>query len=189
MKSTAALTAQAVRKELKATYPGIKFSVTSETYSGGDSVRVEYTDFIPSNEVNKLLVKYQAGSFDGMQDIYEYTNVNPDIPQTKYLFVTRNMSVEVRDQILAEIRSNNATCENVEYNSYNDMWGNISALVYRMFVERTYKNTELKPTTKKYEFDLTDTILLTSGLSLLRDNSTNDLRTERIDQLLAMLNK
>ena len=31
--------------------------------------------------------KYEYGRFDGMQDLYEYTNVRDDIPQTKYLFI------------------------------------------------------------------------------------------------------
>jgi hypothetical protein len=31
--------------------------------------------------------KYQYGHFNGMEDIYEYSNNNDAIPQTKYLFV------------------------------------------------------------------------------------------------------
>lgn len=36
--------AKAIRQVLKAQFPNIKFSVKSENYSGGDSVRVKYED-------------------------------------------------------------------------------------------------------------------------------------------------
>ena len=139
MKTTAALTAKEIRKVLKATYPGVKFSVTSESYSGGDSVRVEYTDFIPAKELDKLLSKYQYGSFNGMEDIYEYSNVNKDIPQTKYLFVTRNMSETIKEELLNEVRTQYAGCDNVEYEDYSEsLQGRVSTFIYRMFVDKSY---------------------------------------------------
>ena len=139
MKTTAALTAKEIRKVLKATYPGVKFSVTSESYSGGDSVRVEYTDFIPAKELDKLLSKYQYGSFNGMEDIYEYSNVNKDIPQTKYLFVTRNMSEAVKNELVNTINTEYAGCENLGYDDYsNSLQARISTFVYRLFTEKSY---------------------------------------------------
>lgn len=89
MKKQAALAAQALRSELKKVFPSTKFSVRSQTYSGGDSIRVEYelTETSPTPEqVSKIANKYQEGHFDGMQDMY----VNdPDFAGVgaKYVFV------------------------------------------------------------------------------------------------------
>ena len=35
----------------------------------------------------KIVSKYQYGHFDGMNDIYEYSNSREDIPQAKYIHV------------------------------------------------------------------------------------------------------
>jgi copper chaperone CopZ len=91
-RSTVAQCAQLVRKELKTLYPNIKFSVTSENYSMGDSVNVSYQRELLTEEqhqaLNSLLrSKYQYGHFNGMEDIYENSNRNNNIPQTKFLFV------------------------------------------------------------------------------------------------------
>lgn len=91
VKSTAALAAQAIRTELKANFPSIKFSVRSENYSGGNSIDVNYEDpELERSTVEKLLSKYEYGSFNGMEDYYEITNSRDDIPQVKYLFVNNN---------------------------------------------------------------------------------------------------
>lgn len=91
-RSTVAQCAQLVRKELKALYPGIKFSVTSENYSMGDSVNVSYPREMLTQEQhtklsNYLRALYQYGHFNGMEDIYENSNRNDNVPQTKFLFV------------------------------------------------------------------------------------------------------
>lgn len=90
----AAQAAKAIKNELQAAFPGVKFSVTSENYSGGDSVRVHWTDGPKQKDVDDLLSKYEYGHFDGMRDLYEYDNVNKDIPQAKYIFATRHHSEE-----------------------------------------------------------------------------------------------
>ena len=95
-KSTAANCAAAVREELKKNFPGIKFSVTSDNYSMGDHVRVSWTDGPTTDEVEKFTDKYQYGHFDGMTDMYEYSNTRDDIPQTKHMFTERRMSDETR---------------------------------------------------------------------------------------------
>jgi len=89
MKTTAARTAQAIRKDLKAAFPSVKFSVRSQTYSMGDNVNVSWTDGPTTHEVKKIIGKYEQGSFDPMTDMYEYDNDIEGLPQTKYLFVNR----------------------------------------------------------------------------------------------------
>ena len=48
--------------------------------------------------------KYQYGHFNGMEDIYEYTNSRADIPQVKYLFVNNGMSDAKKQEIWAKVR-------------------------------------------------------------------------------------
>lgn len=90
--SNQAQAAAAIREELKTKFPGVKFSVTSEGFSMGDAVRVKWTDGPTENEVTNITAKYEYGHFNGMEDIYEYSNRRDDIPQTKYLTTSRSKS-------------------------------------------------------------------------------------------------
>ena len=103
--TTAALAAKAIRAELKEHFPSIKFKVRSENYTGGNSVNIDTNDLHPSviSKIKLLVAKYQYGSFDSMNDIYEYTNCNDNIPQVKYLFVNNPMSDEMRTTMYAHI--------------------------------------------------------------------------------------
>ncbi len=87
MKTTAALAANAIKAELKASFPNVKFSVKSENYSGGDAVNIYWTDGPDNEAVNNIVRKYEYGTFDGMTDCYNYTNRRTDIPQTKFVFL------------------------------------------------------------------------------------------------------
>lgn len=103
MKTSAAFCAKAVKAELKAKYPNVKFRVTSKNYSGGNSVNVSWMNGPVCEDVEALLSKYEKGSFDGMNDLYSYDNVRDDIPQTKYLFCNRTVSPEIVEQIKARL--------------------------------------------------------------------------------------
>ena len=99
MKTESAKAAAAIRKELKANFPNIKFRVRSQNYSMGDNVNVEYVDGPAVKDVEAITDKYEYGSFNGMEDIYEITNNRDHIPQTKYLVVERSMSDASRSMI------------------------------------------------------------------------------------------
>jgi len=80
-KSSHALGAANLKSELQREFPGVKFSVKSESYSGGDAIRVRW-DFGPTtDEVARFTDKYREGDFDGMTDSYDYNqdNVWPDV--------------------------------------------------------------------------------------------------------------
>ena len=62
-------TAKLVRAALKKAFPGTKFSVRSDSYSGGASIRVRYTDGPKSKDVEKVAKRYAGASFDGMIDL------------------------------------------------------------------------------------------------------------------------
>lgn len=91
----AAACAAAIRTELKEAFPGIKFSVKCENYSGGNSVNIFWTDGPTVAQVEKISGKYQYGHFNGMEDIYEYSNNIEGLPQVKYVFEERTISAEV----------------------------------------------------------------------------------------------
>lgn len=95
----AAKVAKEIRTKIKEL--GIKASVKSKNYSGGDSVTVYVSDIRPEIEkqIEEICKPYQMGHFDGMTDCYEYSNWNKDIPQTKYLFIENRPS----DEMIADI--------------------------------------------------------------------------------------
>ncbi len=66
------IAAKNIRTELKLAFPRVKFSVRSESYAGGNAVRISWTDGPTSQQVEKITGKYSGGSFDGMTDCYNY---------------------------------------------------------------------------------------------------------------------
>lgn len=100
--SSAENCAAAIREELKNTFPGVKFSVKSSNFSGGDSVHISYYDGPSCKEVESITDKYQYGHFNGMEDLYENSNMRDDIPQSKYVSVSRSISDELKAIILPD---------------------------------------------------------------------------------------
>lgn len=64
--------AKNMRIELARAFPGVKFSVRSRRFSGGDAIDVAWTDGPTTAQVDAIVDRYSAGSFNGMEDIYEY---------------------------------------------------------------------------------------------------------------------
>jgi hypothetical protein len=62
-------TAALIRKQLKAKFPSVKFSVRSKSYSGGSSIDVDYTDGPGSKAVDAVIQPFCGGRFDGMIDM------------------------------------------------------------------------------------------------------------------------
>lgn len=94
-KTPAAEAAKMIRRELKEAFPGIKFTVRSKTYSGGDSVNVSWFNGPTQTDVEDVIKKYQQGHFDGMYDMYEMSNSRKDIPQVKFVFADRNYTTDI----------------------------------------------------------------------------------------------
>jgi hypothetical protein len=95
--SQQAACAKAIKQELKISFPLIKFSVKSESFAGGDAVRISWIDGPASKSVEEITDKYQYGHFNGMEDIYEYSNDVENIPQSKYVTTSREISTEKRE--------------------------------------------------------------------------------------------
>lgn len=94
-------TAKKIRVDLKAAFPTIKFSVTSDSFSMGDSVDVRWENGPTQAQVRAVIDKYQDGSFDGMNDIYVYDRST--VGGTKYVCCKREFSEENRVRMMQEI--------------------------------------------------------------------------------------
>lgn len=64
--------AKIIRTMLKNNFPGQKFSVKSQSYSGGSSIDVNYTDGPSSDSVKALVGHLHGCGFDGMIDLQYY---------------------------------------------------------------------------------------------------------------------
>ena len=73
-------TAKLIRKALKKAFPDIKFSVISEKYAGGSSIRVSYIDGPKSADIDQVVSCFSSKGFDGMIDMsyHKYHWLQPD---------------------------------------------------------------------------------------------------------------
>lgn len=142
-KSSHAATSAAIKAELNKEFAGVKFSVKSDSFAGGNSVDISWTDGPTTEQVEKFSGKYQYGSFNGMEDIYENTNSREDIPQAKYVQEHRTISDEIIKTIAAElIKLKNYTEE--EINSYRDNpEQEARRILYKTNIPLSYKSVSL----------------------------------------------
>jgi hypothetical protein len=62
-------TAKLIRAQLKKKFPNTKFSVRTDKYAGGSSIRVEYVDGPPCKIVEAVTKPFAGAGFDGMIDM------------------------------------------------------------------------------------------------------------------------
>lgn len=93
-RSSLVAAAQNMRMELAAAFPGVKFSVRSSRFSGGDSITVKWVDGPCSAQVDEIVGKYEAGTFSGMDDSYTYSRSPWPLAfgSAKYLMTSREHS-------------------------------------------------------------------------------------------------
>lgn len=137
------LAAGNIKKELKAAFPKVKFSVTSERFSGGNSVSVEWTDGPTSKKVREITGKYSGGSFDGMVDLYTYSRSpwTEVFGSTKYLSETRKYSRSLLTGIVGNLRLPNVTIEESNGHAWVkcEVGGDLDQLIYREAQETEIK--------------------------------------------------
>ena len=83
---TVAGTAKLIREALKAAFPGVKFSVTSDSFANGTSVRVAYTDGPSRKQVEQVYAPFISGRYNSSEDMYEYHREPTTIDSTGKLF-------------------------------------------------------------------------------------------------------
>lgn len=98
-----AAAAKAIRRDLKAAFPGHTFKVRASAFSNGDAVDIHWIDGPTTDEVEKIVGQYEHGHFDGMIDLYEYDNIRRDIPQVKYVMTERRASRAAFKAIIAQL--------------------------------------------------------------------------------------
>lgn len=103
--NTRVIAAKNIRIELKRAFPGVKFSVTSESFSMGDAISIRWTDGATGKQVEEITGKYKAGSFDGMTDCYDYesTNWTEAFGDAKYVSTSREYSLAFISATIAAI--------------------------------------------------------------------------------------
>lgn len=123
--SGAKLVAINLRRQMKKAFPGVKFSVTMDGY---DSVRIAWTDGPTKTLVSETSDQYRAGSFDGMNDIYEYSRSpwTSVFGGVKYVSVTRSHTFEVLTAAVAVVCKDHGWTP-VEVKTWNDgtAWVNL----------------------------------------------------------------
>lgn len=92
-----------IRNDLKEAFPGVKFSVRGNSYSGGASTDISYVDGPPLSDAEPVAKAYAGATFDGMTDMKDYVyNAGFDtdgVPQSvsygpDFVFVQREFSEE-----------------------------------------------------------------------------------------------
>ncbi len=103
--NTLVTAAKNIRTELKKAFPGVKFSVTSDRFAGGDAIRVSWTDGPTDDAVTDITNKYKAGHFNGMEDIYEYSSDlwTEIFGDAKYISTSRAYSDAAVDAAIAAV--------------------------------------------------------------------------------------
>lgn len=128
--------AQAIRAELKKTFPAVKFSVTSKSYSMGNEVNIQYTNGPRKSKVEEVTKKYQYGHFNGMEDMYEISNERKDLPQAKFVTVCRKCGDAEKAALTEKVKADWSVATDAE------AWGKTNAyiadLVYREFCNTDY---------------------------------------------------
>ena len=64
--------AKMIRADLKRRFPGVKFSVRTDRYAGGSSVRVSWQDGPTVREVERIAKRREGADFNGMTDCKTY---------------------------------------------------------------------------------------------------------------------
>jgi hypothetical protein len=147
--SEQAQAAKMIRQELKKAFPSVKFSVSSRSFAGGDSVDISWVDGPPVNLVESISNKYQYGYFNAMEDIYEYSNSRKDIPQAKYVQTSRDISDTARELFFSWLKKNYLHSDELNsLDEYHEKFQN----PYGYATARQFINTRI------YEIDLTNGI-------------------------------
>ena len=105
--SSRILATKNIRAELKLCFPGVKFSIKSDSFAGGDSIDVHWVDGPIYTQVVDIISKYQYGSFNSMEDMYEYTNGNfcSVFGGAKYVHYNRSVSDKLLSKAIAVVNT------------------------------------------------------------------------------------
>jgi len=104
---TVSETAVFVRDILKESYPGVKFSVRSDSYAGGASIDILWTDGPTTKQVDDVVGFLQSAYFDGMIDYkgsrYHKLDGKPMHLGADYIHTRRDYTDELTQRCLDRV--------------------------------------------------------------------------------------
>lgn len=96
--------AKLIKTELKKEFPAIKFKVTGESYTGGNSVDVSYIDGARYCDVFEVVRKYFNQDYDAQSDCYVLTDNEHNLEhRASHIFLDREMSESTRSLVLSKV--------------------------------------------------------------------------------------
>jgi len=119
LKSSHSNCAAAIREELKKVMPQFKFSVRSESFSGGDAVRISWENGPTVGQVEEITNKYAYGRFDSMTD-YSYSEHTENLPQAKYVTTYREFNEELKEAVKNDLLRLRPELDHHGYDNVND---------------------------------------------------------------------
>ena len=100
-------TAKGVRQALAKVFPGVTFSVRTDTYSGGASIDVGWLDGPTEKQVEAVTHRYEGAHFDSMIDLKEHVYHEVDGQRVSYgadyIHTRRRYSVAFAQRIADEV--------------------------------------------------------------------------------------
>lgn len=96
-----------IKIELGLAFPGVKFSIKSRRFSMGDAIDVSWIDGPTGAQVDEIIDRYSAGSFNGMDDSYTYSRDFwiKAFGDAKYVHSRRDMSDEAISRAIRLVAS------------------------------------------------------------------------------------
>ena len=160
--SAHALGAKSLRADLKKAFPGVKFSVTSSSFSMGDSIGVSWDNGPRVAEVEAISDRYQYGDFDGMDDSYNHRRgFDESRGSAKFVQTNRHFSESLREQIGRDLcKVSGVEFEGLGFKTYIKLSETeilaIDTITHRMlypvsFVGRGYQGVEWDSAGQEYK--------------------------------------
>lgn len=118
--------AAAIREELKKEMPNYKFYVRSETFAGGDAVRISWENGPTVKQIEAIVNKYAYGRFDSMEDL-SYSEHNDDLPQAKYVTTYREINPELKEAVKADLLK---LIPDLDHHGYDNINDNLHRILY-----------------------------------------------------------
>ena len=84
-KSIQAQAAAQIKNKMKAAGFSPRVSSFSASMCNGVRIYCKEADMANKDQINKICMPYQQGHFNSMEDIYEYSNTNEQVPQVKFV--------------------------------------------------------------------------------------------------------
>lgn len=100
-------TAALIRKALRESFPSVKFSVKSKTYSGGASIDIRWLDGPLTSQVDAVVGIFESAYFDGMIDYkgsrYHTLDGSPVRFGACFIFCNRDHSDALLSRAIADV--------------------------------------------------------------------------------------